>query len=73
MFSGPENLVALEAPNLLPEKPLEVKNSLIVFVENELVIYDFNRANGWFVGDSINNIKILKYSSFAKVDPEIHR
>jgi len=50
------------------EESFQVRDTLIVFVDNELVIFNFSKTTGWYVGDTQSSIKIPQFSSFAKVD-----
>lgn len=38
------------------EDDLTIKDTLIVFVNTEIIIYDFNKTTGWYVGDLRDNI-----------------
>jgi len=57
---------------IIPKESLEIKDTIIVLVRNELVMLNFGRSSGWYVGDILNNIEIPQFSSFTKVDKEIH-
>jgi len=45
---------------------------LIVFLRDELAIFDFKRSSGWSIGDNAQNIQVQEFASFAKVDPNLH-
>ncbi len=50
---------------------LEIKDSLIVFVQDELVLFRFDQSSGWRVGDTTNNFQIPKFSSFTKITDDM--
>jgi hypothetical protein len=52
---------------------LTIKDTLIVFVNTEIIIYDFNKTTGWFVGDLRDNIQVPSFASFTRVDPIVHK
>lgn len=56
----------------MAQESLQVKDTLIVFVKDELVIFNFSKTTGWYVGDNRGSMEIPQFSSFAKVNQEFH-
>jgi hypothetical protein len=50
---------------------VEIKDTLIVFVKDELVFFRFNKNTGWNVGDA--SFEIPRFSSFVKRTDEMFR
>jgi len=67
MFGGGVKLPSLKKEESLtkPDDKLEIKDTLIVFVKDELVMFRFNRMTGWNVGDS--NFEFPRFSSFVRI------
>jgi hypothetical protein len=75
--SWSESIVAPKDP-IEPEETkgqtkLEIKDSLIVFVQDELVLFRFDQSSGWRVGDTTNNFQIPKFSSFTKITDDMFK
>lgn len=49
-----------------PEK-LEIKDTLIVFVQDELLMFRFDKTSGWSVGDTLDNFHVPRFSSFTRI------
>lgn len=70
MFVTLEPVKAIEkVESETKEEKLEIKDTLIVFVKDELVFFRFNKMTGWNVGDS--NFEFPRFSSFARIPDEM--
>lgn len=50
----------------------DLRETLVVFRGDEMLINNFQKQSGWFVGDMQNGLNVQPYCSIVRVDPMLH-
>lgn len=51
----------------------DLSDTIFVFKDDEILINNFKKSTGWFVGDVLNSIRVPEFCSIAKVTPDEHK
>lgn len=50
-----------------------LKDTFIVFLENEMLVRECTKKTGWYLGDITGGPRIAENCSIAMIDPSIHK
>lgn len=69
-----EGQIKIDDHDAFETKPKhDVRDTIFIFRDDEILIHDYRLSSGWFVGDVQNSMRVPEYCHITKVDALEHK